>query len=112
MDIQTSSCTDTGRIKSRNEDSYICRTDLDNQIGIDALLIVADGIGGNAAGKMASNMAVHGILTALEERVINWSQDTLLGELKTIMEDVNLTIFQAACNTERIGRWRFRSPSF
>lgn len=103
MDIKTSACTDLGRIKSRNEDSYICRTGFDNQIGIDALLIVADGIGGNAAGKVASSMAVNGILTALEERAVNWSQDTLLGELKTIIEDVNLTIFQDACNTERTG---------
>ena len=103
MDIKTSACTDLGRIKSRNEDSYICRTDFDNQIGIDALLIVADGIGGNAAGKVASNMAVNGILTSLEERAANWSRDTLLEELKKTIEDVNLTIFQAGCNTERVG---------
>lgn len=103
MNIKTSACTDLGRVKSRNEDSYICRTDFDNELGIDALLIVADGIGGNAAGNVASNMAANGILTSIEERAANWNRDTLLGELKKIIEEVNFTIFQVGCNTERVG---------
>ena len=44
--------TDVGRVRDVNEDSFL----VDESIG---LAIVADGMGGHAAGEIASNIAVH-----------------------------------------------------
>ncbi len=46
--------SDVGRVRKHNEDSYL----LDDQIG---LYVVADGLGGHAAGEVASEEAVHTI---------------------------------------------------
>jgi len=48
--------SDIGRVRSGNEDSALGRVDPDGAQGL--LLIVADGMGGAAAGEVASRMAV------------------------------------------------------
>ena len=46
--------TDTGRVRKHNEDNYL----IDKRLG---LFIVADGMGGHAAGEVASALAVRTI---------------------------------------------------
>lgn len=106
MKIRTSACTDTGRIKPRNEDSFACLTDLGAQFAIEAILIVADGIGGNAAGDVASKMAVDGILTSLLGHKCSYNirdQNSFLGVFKSIISDVNVEIHRAGQTPEQAG---------
>jgi protein phosphatase len=51
MRIQSAGRTDSGKVRRRNEDAILLRDDL-------GLWVVADGMGGHAAGDFASNMIV------------------------------------------------------
>jgi protein phosphatase len=62
MPVTSASATDTGRRRSTNEDYLSVREDL-------GLFVVADGMGGHAAGEVASRMAVEGIVAFIEETV-------------------------------------------
>lgn len=59
MQMRTSGLTDTGRARTNNEDSYIIEG---------PLLIVADGMGGAAAGEVASSVTVNTIAAAFREK--------------------------------------------
>ena len=59
MRISSASATDTGLQRSTNEDCFSVREDL-------KLFVVADGMGGHAAGEVASQAAVEGIVTFVE----------------------------------------------
>ena len=58
MEIVTAAHSDTGKVRTRNEDSFICMSGQTNLVNVDAVLVVADGMGGHAAGDVASRMAV------------------------------------------------------
>ena len=59
MRLQVGACTDKGQVRSLNEDFYACRPQL-------GLFIVCDGMGGEAAGEVASRMATETILRQLD----------------------------------------------
>ena len=59
MRVSSASATDTGLRRSINEDSVSVREDL-------GLFVVADGMGGHAAGEVASRVAVEGIVAFVE----------------------------------------------
>ena len=59
MRVSFASATDTGLRRSTNEDSVSVREDL-------GLFVVADGMGGHAAGEVASRAAVEGIVAFVE----------------------------------------------
>ena len=59
MRISSACATDTGLRRSTNEDSVSVREDL-------RLFVVADGMGGHAAGEVASRVAVEGIVAFVE----------------------------------------------
>lgn len=63
--------TDPGRERSRNEDSFLVRTD-----GAVALFAVADGMGGHVAGDIASAIAI----AVLEKGWLALNQDSLTGD--------------------------------
>jgi len=62
MGVSSAAATDTGLRRSTNEDSFSIRGDL-------GLFVVADGMGGHAAGEVASKAAVEGIVAFVEATV-------------------------------------------
>jgi serine/threonine protein phosphatase PrpC len=54
MDFEAFGCSDPGRTHDHNEDSFICNKD-------DGIFLVADGMGGQAYGEMASKLAVNSV---------------------------------------------------
>ncbi len=62
MRVSSASATDTGLRRSTNEDRVSVREDL-------GLFVVADGMGGHAAGEVASRAAVEGIVAFIEATV-------------------------------------------
>jgi serine/threonine protein phosphatase PrpC len=62
--IQLAWATDRGLRREDNEDSVLVWRE---RAGVEALLLVADGIGGQAAGHVASKLAVEAFASALEQ---------------------------------------------
>ena len=62
MPVSSGSATDKGLRRSTNEDNLLVRDDL-------GLFVVADGMGGHAAGEVASQLAVEGIAAFVEATV-------------------------------------------
>ena len=56
--------TDVGRVRSANQDSVVVRAGDDAPLG-EALIAVADGMGGHAAGEVASQMSLDLLITSL-----------------------------------------------
>ena len=99
MKLQSTVLTDTGKVRQSNEDSCL----VDDEFG---LLIVADGMGGHAAGEVASRLAVDvvheqvarglktGTIPACGVPAPHWSDRTrLLAAAVTLANDI---VFRAS----------------
>jgi protein phosphatase len=67
--VRVGAATDVGRTRSHNEDSFGLRLPDDREVADrkGLLLVVCDGMGGHAAGEVASQLAVETILTGYYE---------------------------------------------
>ncbi len=63
--ITLGSLTHVGMKRSSNEDSYCALVGANSPPGTDALLAVADGMGGHQAGEVASALAIQGLVNRL-----------------------------------------------
>ena len=86
MHITSAGRTDVGIIRSGNEDSYLMVPDR-------GIFIVADGMGGHAAGEVASEMAVRFVARELDS--LRGMNDHQVAErMRTAIRTANGAIFQ------------------
>ena len=71
--IQISSSSDVGRRRAGNEDSYRVVNAGDLPGDTDAIFVVADGMGGHAAGEVASQMAVDSVIATLTSDAVSFT---------------------------------------
>ena len=99
MEIVTAAHSDTGKVRTRNEDSFICMSGQTNLVNVDAVLVVADGMGGHAAGDVASRMAVDHIteqITNAGTVIDTTNDDSLSQSLEQIIKEANLEIYESS----------------
>lgn len=87
--MRVGSLTDIGKVREINQDSYA----VDEGQG---LFIVADGMGGHAAGEKASQTAVQIISERLAPQVSAATNGQLLDGLQTAIQDANREIINAS----------------
>jgi len=85
VQIEVGKATNVGMIRPGNEDAFY--TD-----AADGLFIVADGMGGHAAGEIASEMAV--TILARELKPVHQIDDAVVGTVSRALKQANSEIFQ------------------
>ena len=90
MRLKVAYATDPGLERKNNEDAVIVAR---NKAGLDALLIVCDGMGGHAAGQTASSIASKTVVDQLDE---DGEKGTDPDRLKKACKRANTAVFEAA----------------
>jgi serine/threonine protein phosphatase PrpC len=98
--------TDVGKKRNHNEDAYIALLPPNTPGGVDALLAVADGMGGRQAGEVASNIAVQIIADrfSVKDATLVPGSGNFEDVLRSIVEQANAEIFsQGTGETQGMG---------
>ena len=104
MCLIVNGATDIGRVRDHNEDSILALGAEQSPPGTDALLVVADGMGGHAAGEVASGMAISKIGERFGSgEFITEPVDGLEYALRTLLQDVNGLIQSAGQDSDKRG---------
>jgi len=90
--MKTFYLTDTGKVRSHNEDSVIVTK---NPAG-DYLLAVADGMGGHSAGEVASSLTITHLSKCFNESFCNMEKSKAVEWLREMATEINELIFKYA----------------
>lgn len=96
--------TDVGMRRSTNQDDYCAILSPNSPSGSDALLAVADGMGGHQAGEVASRMVIRGLIDRLsrDRSSVTWP-GSLGPTLQRTIGELNTEVHAAAARPETRG---------
>ena len=106
MKVEAFGTTNVGKVRDHNEDDFAVRVGVDAPMGADALLIVADGMGGHAAGEVASRMAIENVIIACDAATSDaggLDDDSYLDLLSDLLKRVNRLVWEAGQVPGQIG---------
>ena len=90
--MQTFYFTDTGKVRSHNEDSVT----IVNNDKKEFVLAIADGMGGHKAGEVASSIAIEHIINSFYKLETMGNKDDAIEWLRQIVKEINDKIFDYA----------------
>ena len=101
--IEVASGTDVGLKRKRNEDNLLCLSGEESPTSVDAVLVVADGMGGHVDGDVASQMAVDAVSCLIVKRLSDQKphSDEWPDLLARILEDASSQIHEEALNRQQ-----------
>lgn len=82
--------TDTGKIRSHNEDNVIIVKNDNNEY----LMAVADGMGGHSAGEIASSIAIEDLSKSFQKDFDKFEKVEAVNWLRLMVADINEQIFE------------------
>ena len=85
-------CTDVGRVRSNNEDSVLSMemlSSFESRSASNFLCAIADGVGGNQKGEVASKLALQILAAKVSTSMIGRGETELSGILKSAVEEAN-----------------------
>ena len=104
MELHVHGETETGRVRDHNEDSILRLGGEQSPPGVDALLVVADGMGGHAAGEVASKLTVEHIEQHFTSGAFaSATADEFEEALRTLLQNVNQVVHTAGQDTDKRG---------
>ena len=104
--VSLGALTDIGRVRRSNQDVVCVLVGCDVPQAIDALVVVADGMGGGPAGEVASALAVEGVVEGLKAALPGpgaATAEALEEILGRLLRDVNARVHEASLAPGRRG---------
>ena len=105
--ITLGSLTHVGMKRSSNQDNYCALVGSNSPAGTDALLAVADGMGGHRAGEVASKMAIQGLMSRLARDGAKEATQPTPGQhdaaLRRVVQEMNAEVNRAGARPETRG---------
>ena len=102
--------TDKGPVRENNEDSMDFLEQPNTQEGIDAVYVVADGLGGHEKGEIASAMAVELLIEAFSHSADEPLPPVSNHRFESYLTDLLLKINQEVCRVGLTGESMHRNP--